>query len=367
MLAIDAPAVTPMRGGLLRVAEVITTDGAGGILLNGVTYRAHLCGKNRTIPVAGGALAAPVLTAGTTFASGGTFGAGTYFWKVTAVTGYGETTGSNEITATLVSTGRKAMSWAAVAGAELYKVYRGTVSNTQNVLVATLDSATITYTDTGIAGTAATVPSSSTAGNIPPAAKTFDKQTLLTGTPFGLYRGVEGALLVDREVSLSEARSAYDAGESYGVERGLQTGLLSSLAVDITPTPGTPVTNARQALGLLEQYAADNYSGLPIISGNRMAVGYLPELVVSDDFLLHTVHGTPVVSAAGYSTDGPGAAVSTAGQAWLYISGKITIWKGPGGAYEANDLDGNRVYGLAEATYVPTIECFAAAILVSSV
>lgn len=366
MLAIDSPPITPMRGGLLTVAEVIDTDGAGGVLLNGITYKAHLCGKNRTIPVEGAALAAPVLTAGTTNAAGGTFAAGDYFWKVTAVTGYGETTGSNEVTATLVLNGSKDLSWSAVTGAELYKLYRGTVTNAQDVLVATFGSATLTYTDTGTAGTAATVPSSSTAGNIPPAAKTFDQQATLTGTPFGTYRGVEGALLVNRDEALAEAQSAYSAGESYGVERGLQVGLFSTTGVDITPTPGTPVTNARQALGLLEQYAADNYSGLPIITGNRLAVGYIPELVVGENQTLHTIHGTPVVSAAGFSTDGPGAAVAGAGQAWLYISGKITIWRGPGGPYEAYDLEGNRVYGLMERTYVPTVECFVAAILVGT-
>lgn len=364
MLAIDTPTLTPMRGGLLRVAEVIDTDGAGGILLNGVTYRANLCGKNRTIPLAGGALAAPVLTAGTTNASGGTFAAGTYYWKVTAVTGYGETTGSNEISATLVLNGSKGMSWAAVAGAERYKVYRGTAAGAENVLVTTVGSSTLTYTDTGTSSGSGTVPTSSTAGNVPPAAKTFDIQTVLTGTPFGTYRGVEGAMLVERDNAQDQARDAYDAGESYGVERGLQTGLLSPMAVDLTPTPGTPVTNTRVALGLLEQYAADNYSGLPIISGNRLAVGLIPELQVSGDYELHTIHGTPVASAAGYATDGPGTAVSTNGNAWLYISGKITIWRGPGGPYEAYDLKGNRVYALMERTYVPTVECFAAAILV---
>lgn len=249
MLAIDSPPITPMRGGLLTVAEVIDTDGAGGLLLNGVTYRSHLCGKNRTVPAEG-------------------------------------------------------------------------------------------------------------------VTKTFDQQTTLTGTPFGTYRGVEGALLVNRDGALVEAKSAHDAGESYGVERGLQVGLLSSQAVDITPTPGTPVTNARFALGLLEQYAADNYSGLPIISGNRLAVGLIPELQVGENYALHTIHGTPVADAAGYATDGPGAAVAAAGTAWLYISGKITIWRGPGGTYEANDLKGNRVFALMERTYVPTVECFAAAILV---
>lgn len=248
MLAIDTPTLTPMRGGLLEVAEVIDTDGAGGLLLNGVTYRANLCGKNRTIPAEG-------------------------------------------------------------------------------------------------------------------VNKTFDIQTVLTGTPFGTYRGVEGALLVDRDNAVAQAQVAYSAGESYGVERGVQTGLLSPNAVDLTPTPGTAVTNPRLALGLLEQYAADNYSGLPILSGNRIAVGLIPELQINDG-KLSTIHGTPIANAAGYATDGPGAAVSTNGTAWLYISGKITIWRGPGGPYEAYDLKGNRVYGLMERTYVPTVECFVAAILV---
>lgn len=250
-VTLDAPAHTPMRGGLLSVAEVIPTNGEGGILLTGVKYKAHLCGKNRTVPAEG------------------------------------------------------------------------------------VD-------------------------------KDFDQQTVITGAPFSTYRGVEGALLVNRDEAKAEARMAYDAGESYGVERAIQTGLLSPAAVDITPTPGTPVTNARHALGLLEQYAADNYSGLPIISGNRLAIGYIPELQIGDNYSLSTIHGTPIADAAGYSTDGPGAAVAAAGTAWLYISGKITIWKGPGGDYEAYDLEGNRVYGLAEATYVPTVECFVAAILVGS-
>lgn len=367
MLAIDSPPITPMRGGLLTVAEVdlIDTDGAGGLLLNGVTYRAHLCGKNRTIPVEGGALAAPTLTAGATNASGGTFAAATYYWKVTAVTGYGETLGSNEVSAVLAANNTKDLSWTAVSSAQLYKVYRGTAAGAQNVLVATLGNV-LTYTDTGTAGTAATVPSSSTAGNTPAGVKTFDQQTTLTGTPFGTYRGVEGALLVNREGALEESRSAYGAGESYGVERGLQVGLFSTQAVDITPTPGTPVTNARFALGLLEQYAADNYSGLPIISGNRLAVGLIPELQVGDNYALHSIHGTPIANSAGFYTDGPGAAVAGAGTAWLYISGKITIWRGPGGAYEATDSKGNRVYALMERTYVPTVECFVAAILVGT-
>lgn len=102
------------------------------------------------------AIATPVLTKGAT-AGGGTFAAGTYFWKITAINTHGETVGSNEITATLTANQEQTFTWVAIAGATGYKVYRGTVAGAENVLVATL-GAVATYTDTGIAGTAGAVP-----------------------------------------------------------------------------------------------------------------------------------------------------------------------------------------------------------------
>lgn len=120
----------------------------------------------------GAQLPAPVLTKGTTGTTGGTFAAGTYFWKVTAINKYGETIGSNEVTATLVLNGTQALSWAAVPGATGYKVYRGTVTNTENVRIATLGQVT-SYTDTGTAGSAATVPGTNTTDeDVPAAART---------------------------------------------------------------------------------------------------------------------------------------------------------------------------------------------------
>lgn len=110
------------------------------------------------------ALAAPVLTLGTTSSSGGTFAAGTYFWKITAINAAGETLGSNEVTATTTgSTGSQVITWVAISGATGYKVYRGTSAGAESVLVSTLGTVT-TYTDTGSAGTAGTVPLVNTTG-----------------------------------------------------------------------------------------------------------------------------------------------------------------------------------------------------------
>lgn len=94
--------------------------------------------------------------------SGGTFAANTYYWKVTGINANGETTGSNEVSAAIVLNGSANLTWSALpAGTTGVKVYRGTAAGAENVLVATLGAVT-SYTDTGTAGTAATVPAVNT-------------------------------------------------------------------------------------------------------------------------------------------------------------------------------------------------------------
>lgn len=125
----------------------------------GVKYTGHL----------GAILAASTLSKGAV-GTGGTFAAGTYFWKVVALDADGGVA-SNEVTATLLANGTQPLSWTAVAGATSYKVYRGTVTNTEDALVNTTTG--LTYTDTGTAGTAGTPPASNTTGRtVPKAART---------------------------------------------------------------------------------------------------------------------------------------------------------------------------------------------------
>ena len=249
MKVIEAPSLAPAKGGLLSVVPITETDGAGGILYNGLTYETYLCGGNRPVPAEG-------------------------------------------------------------------------------------------------------------------VEKSFDKQTVIESEPFSIYRGVEDDILVS-DNSQAEALRAFKAGESYALEWKLQELVLLPQAYDLTPTPGTPVTNLRYAVGMLEQYAQDNYSGLPLIHGNRVATTMiLPELEAGENGVLHTIHGTPVANGGGYYGVGPGAVAAGDGEAWLYISGQVNIWRGPIDEYTAYDLKGNRAYALAEATYVATVECFVAAILV---
>jgi hypothetical protein len=193
--------------------------------------------------------------------------------------------------------------------------------------------------------------------------KVFDQLGAIEGAPFTVYRGIETALLTQKDLAGPEITRAFNASAGFGVEEGVQE-LLNAEAVDITPVAGTPVTNVRAAVGLLEQYAAERYSGVPILHGNKFATGLIPELA-TEGGKLFTPNGTPVSSGGGYGTAGPGALVADAGEAWLYISGQVNIWQGEvSTGLEASDLKSNRHYALAEATYVATVECFVAAILV---
>jgi hypothetical protein len=103
-------------------------------------------------------LAPPSTLAAAPNVGGGSFAAATYFWKITGSNSRGETTASNEATTAVALNGTCTLTWAALpAGTTAVKVYRGTVTNTENVLVATL-GAVVTYTDTGIAGVAGSPP-----------------------------------------------------------------------------------------------------------------------------------------------------------------------------------------------------------------
>jgi hypothetical protein len=89
---------------------------------------------------------------------GGTFAAGTYFWVITGTDALGETTASNEATAVVALNGTVTLTWNQLPqGTTGVKVYRGTVSGSENALIATLGPV-VTFNDTGTAGSAATPP-----------------------------------------------------------------------------------------------------------------------------------------------------------------------------------------------------------------
>lgn len=192
--------------------------------------------------------------------------------------------------------------------------------------------------------------------------KTFE-DTLAENTTvlFQSYRGMDSPMLLGEDPA-ELVGSAYDRAESYSVGRKVQELVLSPAAVDITPTPGTAVTNPRLALGLLEQWARDKSTFAPTISGNALALTLIEDTVTAGATKL----GTPVILAAGYGTDGPGAAVAGPGQAWLYVHGRVTVWRGPADTLDTHDYRKNRKIALTEASYAASVDSFVAAILVGT-
>lgn len=91
-------------------------------------------------------------------ASGGSLATGTYYYQVISVDGAGGTsTAGSEVNAVVTGpSGSVALTWTAQAGAASYRIYRGTTSGGENVYYT---ATTNSFTDTGAASTAGTVPS----------------------------------------------------------------------------------------------------------------------------------------------------------------------------------------------------------------
>jgi hypothetical protein len=99
---------------------------------------------------------------------------------------------------------------------------------------------------------------------------------------------------------------------------------------------------------------------------NRYATALCAELQPNDQFKLRTMQGTAVANGAGYGPDGPGAAVAAAGQAWVFVSGAVHLWRSAVSTTEAVDVADNRKYTLAEAMYVAAIDGPVAAVLIGA-
>lgn len=192
--------------------------------------------------------------------------------------------------------------------------------------------------------------------------KTFDDVANVETVKFGVYSGIERAMLVN--TGNAGVEESHKRGMSTAVESNVQTLLLNPEAVDLTPAAGTAVTDPRFALGILEQFIAEKYRGRPILHANRFAVTLLRDLEIdTSNWEIHTTQGTPVANGAGYSATGPAGAVAAAGEAWLYISGQVNLWEGPTTTTDGRELKSNKRHVLIETEFLANIDGPVGAIL----
>lgn len=196
--------------------------------------------------------------------------------------------------------------------------------------------------------------------------KNFTQIDVVSGLPFTIYRAVECKDLTDDNVSW--ALTALQFGESVGVERGLLRGtFVSPETVDLTPASGT--LSLVNGVAALEGYAASHYGGTPILHIPRSVVtrGLARTVFMTNlDWTVATGQGTPVANGGGYEDNlGPDGTVPDAGEAWLYITGHVTLLRTPVTSVQVPDVRNNNQQALAERQYTPLVECFVAAVRVT--
>lgn len=183
--------------------------------------------------------------------------------------------------------------------------------------------------------------------------KQFGKIENGTLESFTIYSGVDTSLLFESGSNYEEQlKQSHENGSSHAVEAALQSLILNPEGVDLTPTTGTAVTNGHLAAGILEQWIAERSRTRPIIHTNRLGASLLRDLKIEGDWIIHTKQGTPVANGSGYGSTGLAGADAEAGQAWVYVTADMNIYRGETNVYEGRHLADNRRYVLAETNYM---------------
>lgn len=151
--------------------------------------------------------------------------------------------------------------------------------------------------------------------------------------------------------------------------------LTDASTVDVTPTPGTPVT-VTQGFALLEQWAGENSAGRGVILGSRRDVlmAASNHVIVEPTLgqkTLYTYLNTPVGALSGFDfATGPASEEAGEGEAWLFALGsQPRIWRGEifgPPRRESLDRGYNDLFILHEQVFTYAWNCGQAAVLVQS-
>lgn len=334
---IDAPTVTPLPGGLLAVANVV--DSSDPHVLNGTTYLSEACGVADVVPGDNCGMLTVTITAtdadSATFVFTGTPG-GSYTITLDDGTPSARAFGPNpSFTLDGLTAGPHTITLTAAGGAEW-------------------TSAEFTWPLT------VGLPNVIALGEKTPA-----NIDVVDGQPFGVYKMTECKDLHGDDTEW--ARNSLALGEAHAVESGFMQAHLAQPATDLPN--GTTAVSLVNGIAILEGYAADVYGGVPILHMPRSvatralaADALMPGL----DFTITTQQGALVANGGGYSLNlGPTGDPAPAGQAWLYVTGMVTLTRGPVQAHRVLDVENNDQVVLAERVYVPSVDCFTAAVLVT--
>lgn len=224
-----------------------------------------------------------------------------------------------------------------------------------------------------------------------PAAKTDNVDLAYRGaTPFTVYAKFDCSLS-GMEDALKIATNTLAQGESWHVERSFWTGLadgrvvvfphlaadaevIDAQSIELQSSASIVVTGAAidvaTGLGLLEAALADCYNGVGVI---HVPVKLLPTLqawglVVAQNGKLRTLNGNLVAAGGGYPGTSPSGVAPAAGEAWMYATGAVFMYRGdvqiPSDKVSSINRANNTREMIAERTYVLGWDCCHHAVLV---
>lgn len=197
--------------------------------------------------------------------------------------------------------------------------------------------------------------------------------------PFVVYASINcGSAGYTPEYLEAKVRRKLLAVEQTGVEEALWSGAMGGVALASTPTLigatagfhtnlGT-ATGINTAVGILEDYAAGVYGYVPTIHAETRVAALLGAggFLRKDGNVLRTPLGSAVSFGGGYPGTSPAGAAAVAAHAWLYISGRVTLWRAPDvfvpPARQVLNRSTNQYNLIAEREWLGAIDCFVAAI-----
>ena len=185
---------------------------------------------------------------------------------------------------------------------------------------------------------------------------TLDKKEF---QPFSVYSGIKGKLVDDHDLAAKRLERSVEGGLGRAIEAGAQRLLLNPNGEDIA---GTPITNPRLALGILEQWGAENIGTQVMIHTDRKGAAMLRDLK-GDDGKLFTKQGNLVANGGGYIATGPGGVEAAQNQAWVYVSQVPTVYRTETMTTVGRELIRNDFHILSEVRVLPIIEGQVAAVL----
>jgi hypothetical protein len=366
-LYVDSPAITPYPFGLLSVAQ---DRGSGdGHWMQGVEYDSDNCAT--VLATASGYCIAPPGTneVQTVTITGGPTG-GTFTLSYNA-----------QVTNAIVYNASAAQVQTALEGLNIFEP--GDIAVTGNAPAWTV-TFTGNFASTNVSVLAGN--GSFTGGVTPGITVNTTTQGVSTpktvsalpstiqSDPFTVYL-MRACGSVGAQDAKDRAVKAFAASEQQGVERGLWTYLTTSASGAVDLTGGTTRNSLAEGLAVLEKYAGQHYGGPATVHADRGVVSMLGKYdsIEQHGNKITTPVGNLVSAGGGYGDNGVNNAAPAAGEAWLFITGVVSLWSSAAFVTEPflqTDATGayvNQLVVMAERTYLASPDCMVAAVRAKTV